>query len=287
MSPTRIHAGHCQDRTFSAVREDETKKEVHSLNNLKVVADEMLPVYETNEGNKVVNARELHEQLLVGKRFTTWIQDRIDKYGFIKGEDFLPILGDSLGGRPKQEYLLSLDTAKEIAMVENNEQGRAIRKYFISVEKKLRQPYAPKSELEILQGTINQLVQQEQRMTQLEGRVNNISNIVSISSVGWREKVSVILKRIARNWTGIEPQRSVVILSYERFEKRAGCKLELRLNNRKQRAAAKGMPKSYVNKINKLDVIQEEKRLVEIYIQVVKEMAIEFGVDVSDFQEAL
>lgn len=257
------------------------------MNDLKIVADEMLPVYETTEGNKVVDARVLHEQLMVGKDFSNWIKDRIRKYGFIEGEDFSPNLAESHGGRPKQEYLLTLDTAKEIAMVENNEQGRAIRKYFISVEKKLRQPYKPQSELEILQGTINQLVQQEQRVSQLEGRVNNISNIVSISSVGWREKVSVILKKIARNWTGVEPQRSVVILSYERFEKRAGCKLELRLNNRKQRAAAQGMPKSYVNKINKLDVIQEEKRLVEIYVQVVKEMAIEFRIDVSDFQEAL
>lgn len=257
------------------------------MNDLKIVADEMLPVYETTEGIKVVDARVLHEQLMVGKDFSNWIKDRIRKYGFIEGEDFSPNLAKSHGGRPKQEYLLTLDTAKEIAMVENNEQGRAIRKYFISVEKKLRQPYKPQSELEILQGTINQLVQQEKRVTQLEGAVNNISNIVSITSVGWREKISVILKKIARNWTGVEPQRSVVILSYERFEKRAGCKLELRLNNRKQRAAAKGMPKSYVNKINKLDVIQEEKRLVEIYVQVVKEMAIEFGIDVSDFQEAL
>lgn len=114
--------------------------------------------------------------------------------------------------------------------------------------------------------------------------VNNISNIVSLSNVGWREKVKVILRKIAKNWTGVEPYRSVINLSYERLEERAGCKLNIRLNNRKERAIAQGMSKSYVQKINKLDVIAEEKRLVEIYIQVVKEMAIQFRVNVNDFE---
>lgn len=142
----------------------------------------------------------------------------------------------------------------------------------------------PKTQLEILQGTVNQLVEQDKRMSQLEGQVNNISNIVSLNNVGWREKVSVILKKIAKGWSGIEPYRSVINLSYERFEKRAGCKLDIRLNNRKERALAQGMSKSFIQKINKLDVIAEEKRLVEIYIQVVKEMAIEFRVNINDFK---
>jgi len=142
----------------------------------------------------------------------------------------------------------------------------------------------PKSQLEVLQGTINELVNQNKRVTELEGQVNNISNIVSINNVGWREKVGVILKKIAKNWTGAEPYRNVINLSYENFEKRAGCKLELRLNNRKERAVSQGMTKSYVKKINKLDVISEEKRLVEIYIQVIKEMAIQFKIDINDFK---
>lgn len=153
-----------------------------------------------------------------------------------------------------------------------------------SIRKKGSYQYkTPKTQLEILQGTINQLVEQDKRVSQLEGQMNNISNIVSLTSVGWRKKVSVILKKIASNWSGVEPYRSVVSLSYERFEKRAGCKLDIRLNNRKERALAQGMSKSYVQKINKLDVISEEKRLVEIYIQVIKEMAIEFRININNF----
>ncbi|AYC51050.1 Rha family transcriptional regulator [Bacillus licheniformis] len=148
----------------------------------------------------------------------------------------------------------------------------------------LEKQQQPKTPLEVLQGTIKQLVEQDKRMNQLEGQVNNISNIVSMNNVGWREKVNVILKRIAKNWTGVEPYRSVMNLSYERLEQRAGCKLDIRLNNRKERALSQGMSKTYVKKINKLDVIAEEKRLVEIYIQIVKEMAIQFKVNINDFK---
>ena len=58
----------------------------------------------------------------------------------------------------------------------------------------LEKQQQPKTPLEVLQGTINQLVEQDKRMNQLEGQVNNISNIVSMNNVGWREKVNVILK---------------------------------------------------------------------------------------------
>lgn len=145
----------------------------------------------------------------------------------------------------------------------------------------------PQTHLEVLQGAINQMVEQDKKLQHLEGQVNNISNIVSMSNVGWREKVKVVLRKVAKNWSGVEPYRSVINLSYERFEQRAGCKLDLRLNNRKERALSQGMSKSYVQKINKLDVISEEKRLVEIYIQVVKEMAIQFRVDINDFEEVI
>ncbi|WP_226374281.1 BRO-N domain-containing protein [Virgibacillus alimentarius] len=119
---------------------------------------------------------------------------------------------------------------------------------------------------------------------QATNTANNISNIVTMTSDEWREKVKVILRKIAQKWSGIEPYRSVINLSYERLEKRANCKLDIRLNNRKERALAQGMTKSYIKKINKLDCIAEEKRLIEIYIQVVKEMAIQHKININDFK---
>lgn len=110
---------------------------------LKVVENGIVPVYE-NEDKQVVNARELHAFLEVGKRFADWVTDRIEKYGFVDGEDFavcFPNLGSKTGsgGHNAKDYLLSLDCAKEIAMAENSDRGRQVRKYFIECERKLRE----------------------------------------------------------------------------------------------------------------------------------------------------
>lgn len=88
-----------------------------------------------------INARELHEQLQSKQQFGDWIRNRLETYGFVDWEDFIINLWKTskLGGRPKKDYILTLDTAKEIAMVENNEQGRKIRKYLIQIEKEYRE----------------------------------------------------------------------------------------------------------------------------------------------------
>lgn len=178
------------------------EKGEEKMGNLKVIANEMLPVYENDEGLKLVDARKLHEQLLVGRDFTNWIKDRINKYGFVEGEDFTTFLAKSTGGRPSTEYYLVLDTGKEIAMVENNEQGRAIRKYFIEVEKKHRNS-KPQSQLEILQGAINQMVEQENRINiisneqeTIKHRLDNIDKVDTIGDL--QQRLNAMVRRYAQ-----------------------------------------------------------------------------------------
>lgn len=89
---------------------------------------------EERDGVQFVNARELHNNLKVGRDFTTWISERIAKYGFIEGVDFSPVTGKSTGGRPSVEYLMSITMAKELAMLENNEEGKKVRLYLIKLE---------------------------------------------------------------------------------------------------------------------------------------------------------
>lgn len=90
-----------------------------------------------NEEVNAVNARDLHEKLEIETKFNTWMPRRIEEYEFEEGRDFVTNLSKS-HGRPSKEYIISLDMAKELAMVENNEQGRRIRRYFIEVEKNAR-----------------------------------------------------------------------------------------------------------------------------------------------------
>jgi phage anti-repressor protein len=107
---------------------------------LTIITNEVIPIYDNNN-DRIVNARDLHEFLGVGKDFTSWMKNRIVKYEFIENEDYILTL-TKIGERKnvtKHDYYLKMDTAKEIAMVENNEKGRYIRKYFIQVEKEYRQ----------------------------------------------------------------------------------------------------------------------------------------------------
>lgn len=105
--------------------------------------NELIPVTPREIGDATVLAadgRELHAFLDVGKVFAAWIQERIEQYGFTEGQDFV-VFSDSgnnpLGGRPSKEYHITLDMAKELAMVERNAKGKEARQYFIECERRL------------------------------------------------------------------------------------------------------------------------------------------------------
>ena len=83
------------------------------------------------------NARDLHKALQVGRKFATWITERIKEYGFVENQDFIAISQNrEIGfGRGKNDYHITLNMAKELAMVEKTEVGRQVRKYFIQCER--------------------------------------------------------------------------------------------------------------------------------------------------------
>ncbi|MWM90405.1 antA/AntB antirepressor family protein, partial [Escherichia coli] len=109
---------------------------------------EIIPVSSGVIGGRetnIVSARALHKVLGVKRDFTTWIKGRIDEYGFKKGVDFEfvenltspnPVSAKSRQ-RVEHDYLSTINMAKELAMVERTEQGRAVRQYFIKCEEEL------------------------------------------------------------------------------------------------------------------------------------------------------
>ena len=105
---------------------------------------------------QAVNARELHTFLEVQTRFNDWIAARITDYDFVENQDYVRFTENSVkpqGGRPSIGYFISLDMAKELSMVERNEQGKQARRYFIECEKRLKeqtatQPAQPIGEIE-------------------------------------------------------------------------------------------------------------------------------------------
>ncbi|HEB4061940.1 TPA: antA/AntB antirepressor family protein [Escherichia coli] len=110
------------------------------------MTSQLIPVFNgtiANETNLLCNARDLHAFLGVKKVFAAWIANRISEYEFMENQDYILLSNfgkqtSGRGGHNRKDYHLTLDTAKELAMVERNEKGRQIRRYFIECEKKLR-----------------------------------------------------------------------------------------------------------------------------------------------------
>lgn len=101
---------------------------------------ELLPILQESD-NKQVNARDLHRQLNNGWKFTEWMYNRISAYKLIEGVDFFTasIKYETVkhGIKPKEttDYILTLDCAKQLAMVERTDIGALTRRYFIIIEK--------------------------------------------------------------------------------------------------------------------------------------------------------
>lgn len=134
-------------------------------------ATELIKITTNESGVNCVSARELHEGLEVKRDFTTWIKGRITKYNFEENTDYIKVslihqnggIKNGRGGDTKSvDYIITVDMAKELCMVENNDLGRKFRKYFIACEKKLQEVQQPKqmSDMEILSRAV--LISQEQ-----------------------------------------------------------------------------------------------------------------------------
>lgn len=114
-----------------------------------MTASQLVPVVPGTIGNVqclTIDGRTLHDVLGVRRDFSNWIKGRISKYGFVQGQDFEVFAKtgeNSEGGRPSQEYRCTLGMGKELCMVENNEQGRVARRYFIECERRLLSAPAP------------------------------------------------------------------------------------------------------------------------------------------------
>jgi phage antirepressor protein len=162
---------------------------------------ELIKITEQN-GKRAVSARELHLFLESKQEFANWIKNRIDKYGFIENQDyevFDNFIKNPNGGRPLIEYALTIDTAKEIAMVEGNEKGKEARQYFIESEKQLRakeqsHQQIPQSFSEALRLAAEQAEKIEAQQKQLQEQAPKVLFADAVSA----SKTSILIGELAK-----------------------------------------------------------------------------------------
>lgn len=154
--------------------------------------EELVPVYETLEGNKIVLGRELYNYLGIKTDFTKWMQRRIEECDLIINEDFSSFLTESNGGRPSTEYIITLDSAKEMAMLERNEKGKEYRRYLIKVEKlfkeELQNPYKNLSK------ELQAIFIIDEKTTRLEAEVKELKEDMPLFNIECEELQEVVRK---------------------------------------------------------------------------------------------
>lgn len=150
----------------------------------------------------------------------------------------------------------------------------------------------PLTQAEILLQTAQQLVTVEREMNEIKQRTDaieqnqqNISEIIALNNdEAWRKNTTRLLNRIADAKGGPERYRVVRNKTYELLEQRAKCNLKRRLENCQKRLNLEGYGKAAANKITRLDIIASDVKLKEIYIAIIKEMAIKYSVSFGEVE---
>lgn len=161
------------------------------MQELKVIENELVPVYETSTGEKVVYGSELHAVLEVKTPYKDWSTRRLNDIDAIENEDFQAAQICAPSGQTKKDHIIKLDSAKEMAMLERNEKGKQVRRYFIQVEKKYKEklkPKVPQTYLEALKELV--AVEEEKERLQLELDRSkdwySIKRVAALNSVSWK-----------------------------------------------------------------------------------------------------
>jgi len=129
---------------------------------------ELIKVATNAEGNQVVSARDLHKFLEATERFSTWMERNL-QYGFEESVDYSGCKQiNTLANQELDDFVLSLNCAKEISMIQRSEKGKQARQYFIECEKQLMQIAIPKTLSEALYLAAKQAETIEQQAEQLK-----------------------------------------------------------------------------------------------------------------------
>jgi len=147
-------------------------------------------------------------------------------------------------------------------------------------------PVQPMTPVEILAQAAQQMLILERKTNHLEERQNlmeqnqqNIVEVLKTDTTNWRQMTNDLLRKIAYARGGENQYRDVRNHVYDLLKVRGRCDLERRLSNRQKNMLAQGMNKSAINKLSKIDMIAEEPRLIEVFVAIVKEMAIAHNVN--------
>ncbi|AYP68465.1 hypothetical protein EalM137_00015 [Exiguobacterium phage vB_EalM-137] len=194
-------------------------------------------------------------------------------------------------GGPQQVTVINEDGLYDVILDSRKPQAKRFRKWVTSeVLPSIRKTGSYSIPNEGLSPQLQLLINMEleqkkmqQEVAAVKEDVDNMRDILSLDIKDWRNGINKLLNGIAHQLGGQAYYQEVRNESYNLLQYKAGCDLNIRLNNRKSKAALRGMSKTAINKMTKLDVIAEDKKLISVYVTVIKEMAVKYKLDISRY----
>jgi len=207
-------------------------------------------------------------------------------------EMFLEVTESDSYNRPRKVCYMNRDGFTLLAMGFTGKKALQFKMKYINafneMEKEIKQKIDTESlspELQMFDLLGKALAKQEiatkdlqSKNEEIESKVDGIKDLLTMDTKDWRKEVNSILRKIAMKQGGFEQFSEIGNESYLSLENKARCNLDIRLENRRKNMIAQGVGKSTVKRLNKLDIISDDHRLKEIYVSVVKTMAIKYGI---------
>lgn len=258
------------------------------------------------DGKQLVSARELYLGLgLNDKNWSRWYPMNIEKNEFFsKNMDWIEVQHDVYGsrhneenlkgGRPTKDFAISLDFAKHIAMMARTEKSHEYRNYFLECEKALKEnvqalntsELSPELQMfgNLYKAIANQEIEQKKIKAEIQDtkdQLQGIRDVVALTPNAWRKDTSSLISKIAMKLGGFDHIKDVREESYKILNETYKVDINRRLLNKQKNMALEGCSKSKISKINCLDVIAEDEKLINGYLSIISKMAIKYGVDMD------
>lgn len=261
------------------------------MNDLIKINGKELPIKEYN-GKRVVTLKEVdmvHERPdgTARKRFND------NKAHFIEGEDYFkvkcsevrPFFGQTLpnGFNPNADVILITESGYYMLVKSfTDDLSWTVQRALVNSYFKVQQMQTAFSELspqlQLLINIETRQKEQERAIAETQQRLDSIGEVIALDVRSWRRDAKQLISKIATKMGGFDYIKEVNAEIYRLVEERAGVSLSTRLTNKRNRMAGEGICKSKRDKLTKVDIIADDKKLIEIYLAIVKEMAVKYGV---------
>lgn len=225
------------------------------------------------------------------------IKNSRDAAAKLDGDEKGVALTDTLGGTQKMT-IINESGLYTVILRSDKPQAKPFRKWVTSVvlpsiRKTGSYSVQQSNAFENLSPQLQVLIQMETRQKQIEARqaeqatalagleqkLQNTCDVIALDKTAWRKDSERLINKIAvATGEGFGAIKLVYDEIYKSIEARAGVSLNVRLNNKKNRMAGEGVCKSKRDKLTRIDIIAEDKKLIEIYVAIVKELAVKYGV---------